>query len=1317
MSTNLCRPPEPICFTGNVAHHWQEFSEQLHWFLAGTESLEKSDAVKIGIMLTHAGSEAREIYKTLHWNEEGDNMKFDKVTKAFKEYCSPRKNILYERYKFWTLNQKEGEPIHTYLTRLKVQVDHCDYHKEGWPSAIKTEMIRDKFVFGLNDSNLKERLLRETDISLDKMVILAQRTESSKQQIKEMTASTMKTVEAISERKPKEFMCGRCGHTHKPKECPAYGQQCSVCHKLHHFARVCRSKQSVNAAKGNKLPSASTSRTKVFTVQKDDTSSDTDSEPQVFMHALQVHGITGSSWFSTVDTKCGEITFKLDTGAEASVLPIKAYRRLKNKPTIESTNITLSAYGGSIIKPMGTCNIECQGKARSAAVMFYVVPIVAQPILGLADCVTLGLIERVHSLATTYMSKETIKAEFGDVFKGLGNLGDYHITLKDQVTPVIRPPRRVPHSLLGKLKQCIEANLRCGVLKRVDQPTDWVHNLVIVEKKNGALRLCLDPRDLNKVIKREHYNIPTIQDVSSHLAGKKIFSTLDLKDGFWQISLDEQSSFLCTFNTPFGRFRFTRMPFGLNSATEVFQKKNEAAFTGIEGIHIVADDIIIAADTIEEHDAILQKVLTRARERNIKFNLDKLQLRVNVVKYLGTIIGADGVKPDPAKILAISNMPTPVDRSAVRRLLGMVNFLANHVPNVSSITAPLRDLVKADVHFQWGPDQDKALSQIKSLLSDPPTLQYFDPATQSIIQADASQQGLGAVLMQKGRPIAYASRSLNDTEQNYAQIEKELLAIVFACFKFHHYIYGFHTIIQSDHKPLESIMQKPLHQVSPRLQRMLLKLQKYELTIRYTRGKDMHAADTLSRAFIHVKEESSEETELAVHTLINNLPVSESRKAEFKAATMLDHALQHVQKLTLKGWPIHINNVPQQAREFWKVRDQLSTADGLLFVGERLVIPAAMKDVALQAIHKGHLGIEKCKQRGRSCVYWPAMNEDIEALVKQCETCNKFATSNRKEPMIPHDVPTRPWEKVGIDYFNLLNQDYLLIVDYFSKYPEVILASSKTAGATIKAVQSVFSRHGIPNTVVADNMPFNSAEFKDFAKTWQFTITTTSPNFPQSNGLVERNVQTIKRVIKKAKDSNTSIDLALLEYRNTPISAMNLSPAQLLMSRRLRSSLPMSESLLQPDTCKDVRKQLIGRQQKQQKYYNRGVRLLPPLSRGDVVRYKRAGKWEPTVIINRSETPRSYYIQTLQGSMLRRNRRHLKLTNELLPNLDGDIEDTDEDTNSMVAQSNTQADVNSPQSEAMRHEQGDTRSHAPGKVSRYGRPIIPPTRYRDMTDI
>lgn len=254
-------------------------------------------------------------------------------------------------------------------------------------------------------------------------------------------------------------------------------------------------------------------------------------------------------------------------------------------------------------------------------------------------------------------------------------------------------------------------------------------------------------------------------------------------------------------------------------------RKDEAAFANIPGLYIVANDLIIAAENTEEHDRILNQVLQRAEDQNIKLNFDKLQLRVNQVRYLGTIVTPDGIKPDPAKVEAIIGMPTPTDKAGVRRLLGMINFLAAHIPDMSTITAPVRDLLKSDVIFQWGPEQVRALEKIKEILSTAPVLSYFDSKAQSTIQADASQYRLGACLLQRGKPVAYASRSLLAAECNYAQIEKELLAIVFACQKFHQYIYGVLTKVQTDHKPLESIVKKSLHKVSPRLQRMLLKLQ------------------------------------------------------------------------------------------------------------------------------------------------------------------------------------------------------------------------------------------------------------------------------------------------------------------------------------------------------------------------------------------------------------------------------------------------------------------------------------------------------------
>ena len=246
--------------------------------------------------------------------------------------------------------------------------------------------------------------------------------------------------------------------------------------------------------------------------------------------------------------------------------------------------------------------------------------------------------------------------------------------------------------------------------------------------------------------------------------------------------------------------------------------------------------------------------------------------------------------------------------------------------------------------------------------------------------------------------------------------------------------------------------------------------------------------------------------------------------------------------------------------------------------------------------------------------------------------------------MISHEIPSRPWEKLGVDYFTFSNQDYLIIVDYFSKYPEVIPMSFKTAQATIKVMMSVFSRHGICDTVIAINTPFNSVELHKFAKEWDFTITTSCPNYPQSNGLVERNIQTIKQLFSKAKESNTSTGPTLLEYRNTPISGMDLSPAQLLTSRQLRSNLPMTTPLLCPQVNENSQDDLRVRQQKQEQYYNRSARPLPPLSQGDVVRYKIGSKWRPGVVVSKHTAPRSCNIQTTNGNILHRNWRHLKRT-------------------------------------------------------------------------
>ena len=384
------------------------------------------------------------------------------------------------------------------------------------------------------------------------------------------------------------------------------------------------------------------------------------------------------------------------------------------------------------------------------------------------------------------------------MFQGLGQYSqEYDIELKQDAIPVVQPNRTVPYARREKLKVALDKLEQAGVIASVEKPTDWVNNLVITDKKDGSIRICLDPKPLNAAIKRQRYVIPTPNDVRSRLAGKKIFTVIDMKDAYWHVVLGEKSSnyMYCTFNTPWGRKRFLRMPFGICSASKVLQQRNDQTFGDIDNVYVIADDLIVAGVGHNEHDEAFLKVLDRERDKNVRFSPGKIQYKVSEVMYMGDIISAAGLRTDPAKVEAIVKM------QALQRLLGMVKYLTQYIPNESDLTAPLRGLLKEGAAFVWQPEHQAALDAVKSALVSAPVLRYYDVSQLCTKQADASQTGLGACVMQGGQAIAYASRTLTSAEANYAQIKKELLAICFACAKFHCYIYGKDTTVLSDYKP------------------------------------------------------------------------------------------------------------------------------------------------------------------------------------------------------------------------------------------------------------------------------------------------------------------------------------------------------------------------------------------------------------------------------------------------------------------------------------------------------------------------------------
>ena len=1273
--------PEPIG-EGDLSSHWIRFKREFTQFLTATEKGSASEQVKLAIFLRTVGPRVNDLYETMPFAEGEDRAKWSVVCGKLDSWCARRTSKHVRRDKFFQMKQ-EGNSVDQFVTEIRKQVKDCEF------GDLRDDLMLHVLIRGVESERMRRRLFETENLDLEKAIRMCQAMEATAADMQSLGVKTElgEKVAAIDSRNRKGkggsagsgkrepqkegaqshgqvcetggetggTRCSRCGLSHPPRRCPAYGQQCKRCLAYNHFARMCKKRGTVHLV--------------------EESPNLTDSGEEVLLITVKKVGkkLLAKVPFRRRDSSCDlEIDCQLDTAASCNVLTMADYEKL-GCPPVETSGTNLTMYDGSVKKSLGRYRTQVLNRqGRPTDLAFELLETKHHTLLSLDSCLGLQLLSYESESvclaeASQGLTKDAILSSYQDVFRGTGCLpGEYEIELEEGVPAVQNRPRRIPHVMKKAVESKLAEMEEEGWIAKVDGPSEWISNLTAVWKADKAqVRICLDPRDLNKAIKRSHFNMPVLEDVLPALKEARVFSLLDVKDGFMHVKLSNRSSFLTTFWGPKGRYRWLRMPFGISSAPEEFQRRLQAALHGIEGVAVVADDVLVfgGGKTDEEarqrHDEALVQLLMRARKTNIKFNKEKMRLHKSELQYIGHRISSKGVSPDPAKVKAIQQMAAPKSVTDVRRFLGMCNYLAKFIPNLSATSEPLRRLTEKDSEFQWGLEEQAAFERLKDMICKDQILAFYDVSKPVVIQCDASTEGLGATLLQGGRPVASVSRSLTKAEKNYVALELECLAIAFACSKFDQYIYGKKVKVETDHKPLEVITKKSILAAPRRLQRMLLALQRYDIEVVYRPGEQQVIADVLSR--LPTTESPAVEDEdltlqgiMAIHVCGDDysseleaveerdfVRVKDERLMEVKRAAVTDSEQMALSQVIKQGWPAHWRELPEAVRKYWNFRELLVVRDGVIFKGDQVVVPEGLRENYLQKLHASHMGSESTLRRARDAVYWPGMAEDIYRVTKQCPICEEDSPAQPRGKLLAHDIPKQPWSKVGMDLFKCKGKEFLIMVDYLTDFFEVSELPNTLASTVVEATKRNFARHGIPLVVHTDGGPqFMSHEFRSFAKAWEFQQTVSSPYNSQSNGKAESAVKIAKRLFKRSRDPY----LALLEWRNTPTAGLDTSPSQRLFARRTRGAITSSEAKLAAKLPQGTWEKKVHKQAQIQLYRSGKGSTFAPLRKGEpvLVQDLRARKTQWMRGKCEGQLSKNSYTVEVDGQLLHRNRQFVK---------------------------------------------------------------------------
>lgn len=1190
---------------------WDSYIERFELFISSNDIKEDK---KVSIFLTTVGVKTYSLLRDLCSPAKPATKKFEELTAIIKEHLYPKPNIIAERYKFSQRNQLPNELVSEYFAQLKKLSISCDFKDN------LHDQLRDRLVSGLIKDNIKQRLLTESDLTLEKALQIATSFEAAEKNAATLGLSTtyspavnqIVSKDRVNLNQPStsrstnqrgyELVCYCCGvkGNHTTNKCKYRNLTCNFCSKKGHLQKACRQYKN-NYSANQQQTEASSSHVKRSYVNELKTS-DTNYQPNTCSDDEHKLFTMDSSTLEKVapitlhlDVSHVIISFEIDTGAAVSVISELFYKEHFQHIKLNPTNLVLNSYTHEKIMPLGYLSVDVKYQGLTQQLPLYVIPNGSNPLLGrdwikylkllisVTDKNTMSFVSNSHCLSNSSVSDivSDLFKEYSNVFTD--KIGEYtgepaRLVLKDGASPKFYKPRPIPFSLKEKVERELNNLVDQNIISLVFSSA-YGTPIVPVLKKNNQVRICGDFKvTINPDLEVDRYPLPRIDDIFSALQKGDTFTKLDFSQAFLQIRLDDESKKLCTISTHKGLFVYNRVPFGVASAPGIFQRIIEQIILGIPGVVAFLDDILVTGPTISDHLSSLKEVCKRLSENGLTLCKEKCNFFQKSVEYLGFVIDKHGLSTASGKVQAVIDAPVPTNVTQLKAFLGLVNYYGKFISNLSTILSPLYQLLKKGSDFNFDMQCMKSFNMVKDKLVSSEVLAHYDPDKKLKLACDASGYGLGCVLSRveddnSERPIAYASRTLSKSEQMYSQIDKEALSLVFGVQKFNQYLWGRHFTLCTDHKPLLSIFGSktglPAFAAS-RLQRYALYLSGYDFDICYVKSHLHGNADALSRLPLNLSSTVNEDDNTVndyhgtyLHCLSEaKIPLNfEDVKKEINTDSVLGKILNYV----MYGWS---DKCPDELfRPYFQRKDEISVENGVLLWGYRVIIPDKFRKMLLDELHSGHLGIVKMKQLARSYFWWPAINNDIENIANSCSSCLLEKQNPSKTILHVWNYPEGPWSRIHVDFLGpFKSKMYLIVVDAYTKWLEVLEVSSTCASQTINHLRQVFARFGLPKLLVSDNgPPFTSSDFKHFLSMNGIKHSLIAPYHPQTKGLAENSVKLIKSKLKCASLDNENFDIALsrllFSYRTSVHASTGETPAKLMFNRSFRTRF----DLLRPD--------------------------------------------------------------------------------------------------------------------------------------------------------